>query len=94
MGDLISDLNGETWRAQAWGFVQVRLHDRLGERTRLLIPCTSLGDVGAASGAVGVCMATRAFARKYASGEHTVIVSSAEHGEVGAIRVTAPGAPA
>ncbi|MFY0526214.1 hypothetical protein ACN28I_24790 [Archangium gephyra] len=93
-GDLISDLNGEEWRARAWGFVQVRLRDRLGERTRLLLPCTSLGDVGAASGAVGVCMATRAFARKYAMGEQALIVSSAEHGEVGAIRVHAPGGQA
>ncbi|HYO71589.1 MAG TPA: hypothetical protein VEU33_36480 [Archangium sp.] len=94
VGDLISDLNGEEWRARAWGFVQVRLRDRLGERTRLLLPCTSLGDVGAASGAVGICMATCAFTRKYAVGEHAVIVSSAEHGEVGAIRVRAPGVQA
>ncbi|WP_158501978.1 hypothetical protein [Vitiosangium sp. GDMCC 1.1324] len=94
VGDLISDLNGEEWRARAWGSVQVRLRNRLGERTRLLLPCTSLGDVGAASGAVGVCMATRAFARKYAMGEQAVIVSSAEHGEVGAIRVRAPGGQA
>lgn len=94
VGDLISDLNGEEWRARSWGSVQVRLRDRLGERTRLLLPASSLGDVGAASGAVGLCMATRAFARKYSVGGRAVIVSSAEHGEVGAIRVHAPGGQA
>ncbi|MFP2925210.1 hypothetical protein ACLESO_08330 [Pyxidicoccus sp. 3LG] len=86
-GDLICDLNGEQWRALAWGYAQVRLRERLGERARLLLPCVSLGDVGAASGAVGVCVAARAFARRYATGDQALVLSSAEHGEVGAIQV-------
>ncbi|AKQ64713.1 hypothetical protein A176_001625 [Myxococcus hansupus] len=86
-GDLICDLNGEQWRARAWGHAQVRLSPQLGERFRLVLPCVSLGDVGAASGAVGVCIAVRAFSRRYATGNQSLVVSSAEHGEVGAIQV-------
>ncbi|MCY1078315.1 hypothetical protein [Archangium lansingense] len=85
-GDLLCDLNGEQWRALAWGHAQVRLRERL-ERVRLLLPGVSLGDVGAASGAVGVCIAARAFARRYAMGDEALVLSSAEHGEVGAILV-------
>lgn len=87
VGDLVCDLNGEPWRARAWGHAQVRLGDRLGNTARLMLPCVALGDVGAASGAVGVCIAARAFARRYATGERALVLSSAEHGDVGAIQV-------
>jgi 3-oxoacyl-[acyl-carrier-protein] synthase-1 len=93
-GNIICDLNGEQWRAGAWGHAQVRLRARLSDRTRLLLPCVSLGDVGAASGAVGLCVAAHAFARKYALGDQSLVLSSAEHGEVGAIHVQrAPKGP-
>ncbi|HYO58169.1 MAG TPA: hypothetical protein VEU50_35865 [Archangium sp.] len=90
-GDVISDLNGEVWRASEWGHTVARLHTRLGTGVRLVTPCASLGDTGAASGAVALCVAVRSFHRKYASGPRSLVVSSAEHGATGAIVVGARG---
>ncbi|NTX64821.1 hypothetical protein HUA74_29630 [Myxococcus sp. CA051A] len=88
-GDIISDLNGEVWRASEWGHARVRLGDRLDESHRLVISGTSLGDTGAASGAVALCVAVRSFLRKYASSSRSLVVSSSEHGWVGAFVVSA-----
>jgi 3-oxoacyl-[acyl-carrier-protein] synthase-1 len=90
-GDVISDLNGESWRASQWGHTAVRLRSQFQGRTRLVLPCASLGDTGAASGAVGLCSAIRSFARRYASGPYSLVVSSAEHGATGAFVVNAGG---
>ncbi|MCY1041533.1 hypothetical protein OV208_09425 [Corallococcus sp. bb12-1] len=90
-GDLVCDLNGEEWRARAWGHLLVRLHARQEGPWRVRLPCASVGDVGAASGALGVCMVARSFARKYSAGLHALVLSSAEHGDVGAIHLQAPG---
>jgi 3-oxoacyl-[acyl-carrier-protein] synthase-1 len=90
-GDILIDLNGEDWRAREWGHAQVRLSNMLSERTRPVIPCTSIGDVGAASGAVGACVAVRSFARKYSLSRHTLVLSSSENGDVGAMCLRAPG---
>jgi 3-oxoacyl-[acyl-carrier-protein] synthase-1 len=88
-GDVIIDLNGEVWRANAWGHARVRLSNALAARIRLVTFCSSLGEVGAASGAVGTCIATRAFARRYASGPSCLVVTSSEDGLAGCIHVRA-----
>ncbi|RKG83444.1 immunity 49 family protein [Corallococcus terminator] len=43
-GDIISDLNGEVWRANAWGHARVRLSESLGSNTRQVTLCESLGE--------------------------------------------------
>jgi 3-oxoacyl-[acyl-carrier-protein] synthase-1 len=83
-GDIVCDLNGEVWRASEWGNTRVRLGARLDEPVRLVIPGVSLGDTGAASGAVALCMVVRSFRRKYASSSRSLVVSSSEHGAIGA----------
>ncbi|NMO17515.1 hypothetical protein HPC49_27265 [Pyxidicoccus fallax] len=58
-GGLLLDLNGEDWKARAWGFAQLRLRSRIDlERCWACIPCESLGETGAASGplALGVAV--------------------------------------
>ncbi len=50
-----------------------------------MVPAASLGDVGAASGAVARGVTARSFARGYARGPATLIVSSSERGDVGAL---------
>ncbi|RKG84016.1 hypothetical protein D7V88_22900 [Corallococcus terminator] len=90
-GELVCDLNGEEWRARAWGHFLIRLHARQEGQWRVRLPCISVGDVGAASGALGICMVARSFARKYSAGSHALVLSSAEHGDVGAIHLQAPG---
>jgi 3-oxoacyl-[acyl-carrier-protein] synthase-1 len=84
-GSLVSDLNGENWRANEWGYARLRLGQKLAEGLHLVLPATSVGDTGAASGAVGLCVAARALVRGYARAEHVVTVSSSERGQVGAV---------
>ncbi|WNG36794.1 hypothetical protein F0U61_26310 [Archangium violaceum] len=91
-GDVIADLNGEEWRARELGSALARLGSRLAE-ARLLLPATSLGDVGAASGGVGVCIVARAFARGYARTNESIVLSLAETGRVAAIRLGHPNTP-
>jgi 3-oxoacyl-[acyl-carrier-protein] synthase-1 len=88
-GDLHLDLSGEVWRAHEWGHAQNRLAGVFGPRVRTLLPCGSLGDVGAASAIAAIGCAARSFARGYASGPRALVTASSEHGDVGAIVVRA-----
>jgi 3-oxoacyl-[acyl-carrier-protein] synthase-1 len=75
-GDLYIDLNGEQWRARHWGTALTRILQRFVGTEHL--PCLSVGDTGAASGALGVCLAVRSFAREYARSDKAVVLSVAE----------------
>ncbi|OJT24230.1 hypothetical protein BO221_13695 [Archangium sp. Cb G35] len=88
-GDIMVDLNGESWRANAWGHTRAHLTSTLGS-IREVIPATSIGDVGAASGALGVCIAARSWTRKYALTEHALVCNTSDSGVVGAIALGAP----
>lgn len=89
VGDLFLDLTGEEWRARQWGTALVRLAPRLTiGRTHL--PALSVGDVGAASGALGVCLAAQAFARRWARGSRALVVSSSEWGDLAGMSLTEP----
>ncbi|RKH15028.1 hypothetical protein D7Y13_09950 [Corallococcus praedator] len=90
-GSIVSDLNGENWRANEWGYARLRMERRLADRFHQVLPALSLGDTGAASGAGGVCVAARALARGYSRGEHILVVSSSERGHVGAMCLTMKG---
>ncbi|PTL80674.1 hypothetical protein [Vitiosangium sp. GDMCC 1.1324] len=86
-GDIVLDLNGEEWRAREWGHARVRLAQHLEESSRWVLPSVSVGDVGAASGAVGLCVAVRSLVRRYSRGRQVLALSSSEWGDVGAILV-------
>ncbi|WIG97169.1 hypothetical protein [Myxococcus sp. SDU36] len=83
-GDVFVDLNGEEWRAREWGHVLVRsqewLHDPAGH-----FPATAVGDTGAASGALGLCLAVHALARGHARTRHALVSSSSDLGDVGGV---------
>ncbi|MGE3351319.1 MAG: hypothetical protein AB7O84_06245 [Planctomycetota bacterium] len=86
-GDAWVDLTGEPWRAQVWGNALVRgkhLHDRA-----LQLPIADIGDLGAATGAVLVCLAVRSFARGHAGGDAALIVTTEPDGSVAALVVRA-----
>jgi 3-oxoacyl-[acyl-carrier-protein] synthase I len=89
----ISDRNGEAVRANDWGYCQQRLTARMPG----LLPtaewniATSLGDTGAASGALGAVVAIRSFARGYAPGRCAVIVSASDGRQRAAIRMERAG---
>jgi 3-oxoacyl-[acyl-carrier-protein] synthase-1 len=63
---VLCDLNGESYRAFEWGVALARLGERLGGIERLGLPARSVGDVGAATGALLAIMAVEGFRRGYA----------------------------
>lgn len=88
-GDAFVDLNGEEWRARELTGARIKLGARF-DPARFVMAASSLGETGAASGAIGVCLAARSFARSYDSNGHALVISSSEHGHVGAIRLSKP----
>jgi 3-oxoacyl-[acyl-carrier-protein] synthase-1 len=84
-GDVISDLNGEEWRAYEFGMALVRMEGKLSPMLNMILPCESIGEIGAASGAVAVCIGARALQRGYARQDSVLIVSSSDLGQVGAV---------
>jgi 3-oxoacyl-[acyl-carrier-protein] synthase-1 len=84
-GDLISDHNGEEWRAVELAGARLLLDTQLNRDASLILPAACIGDVGAASGAVAVGVAVRAFMRNYASSDRVLVLCSSDHGDVGAI---------
>jgi 3-oxoacyl-[acyl-carrier-protein] synthase-1 len=87
-GDVVADLNGEVSRAHAWAAARVGLARHVDfDRSNVVLPCGSFGEIGAASGLVGVCLAVRAFVRGYARGDATLVLSVSEDGEVAAALV-------
>jgi 3-oxoacyl-[acyl-carrier-protein] synthase-1 len=89
-GDIITDLNGENWRAHELTSAMIKLAGQVSETSRFTLPCDSLGETGAASGAVAVCMAARSFARNYDLNGQALAISSSEYGQVGAIHISIP----
>ena len=79
--DLYVDLNGEAWRAQTWGHALHHLRSTVDfDAVRQIEPATSLGEIGAASAAIAVCLAARSFERNYASGKCALVASLDERG--------------
>ncbi|RKH16345.1 hypothetical protein D7X74_15720 [Corallococcus sp. CA047B] len=77
---LVSDHNGEEARAREWGMVllHLRAQDAMESSPRAWFPSLGFGDVGAASGAVAVCVATRGLQRRYAPSSTCLILSTAD----------------
>ena len=88
-GDIFVNLNGEPWRAMELGTAIASLPPGSTGEYRVSTPAVSVGDVGAASGALQLACAVRAFARGYAMTSHAWILSSSDYGEVTAMCVEA-----
>ena len=88
---VVCDLNGESYRSHEWGVTLVRLGD-LFESPRLWHPADCTGDVGAASGALQLAVAARAFARGYAPGDRALLLSGSDDGARAACIVQRPDA--
>lgn len=85
-GNLLLDLNGEEWKAAAWGHAQVGLRTQVDfERCRTLVPCESLGEMGAASAVVGAGLAITDLLRASDAGASAIVCSLSELGETGAV---------
>ncbi|MCB9890884.1 MAG: hypothetical protein H6833_04500 [Planctomycetes bacterium] len=81
-GDLIVDLNGETWRAREFGFAQHRV-PWLHEPKRILLPASSVGDTGVAAGVLNVCVGAMSQRRGYGARSGAVVLGSSERGDLG-----------
>ncbi|CAM2064988.1 hypothetical protein SCOR_06405 [Sulfidibacter corallicola] len=84
-GLLINDLNGEEWRAKELGSALLRLTDEVDPDAPLFVPAESLGDTGAAYGAIALAYAALALANGFAGSDHVCVISSTDLGDTGAI---------
>jgi 3-oxoacyl-[acyl-carrier-protein] synthase-1 len=88
----VSDLTGESYAFKEQSLMMARLLRRRREDTPLYHAADSLGDTGAAAGAVELVTAAAMFAKKYAPGPRGLCCTSAIAGERAAaiIKTTAP----
>lgn len=89
---LLCDLNGESYRAFEWGTAQARLGARLEGLRRAVMPARSVGDVGAATGALLLATAAEALGRGWAPGEEALLFTASEGALRAAARVSRPEA--
>ena len=89
LDDVYSDINGERYRSEEWGFVTLRVPS-VARVSGYKAPSDCWGDVGAASGALGAILALRAFARGYARGPRALVVAGSDSGLRGAMLLQAP----
>ncbi|MBZ4417484.1 hypothetical protein [Myxococcus sp. RHSTA-1-4] len=91
----VTDLNGEEVRAWEWGCALIRLRSDgvLKGDVPFWVPATGFGDVGAAAGAVGACIANHAFWRRYSPASRIVVVMQSDSGERAAFTVSSSGTP-
>lgn len=73
------DLNGETYRADEYGFAICRTSDYFDDAARFTAAAESWGDVGAASGSLALTLALAAWARGYARGPVNLVWASSAH---------------
>ncbi|WP_237080035.1 hypothetical protein [Myxococcus xanthus] len=75
-----SDLNGERYRSEEWGFVALRLGAAFRDASVIHTPVSSCGEVGAATGALNLVLCAQAWRRRYASGPRALLWGSSEAG--------------
>lgn len=74
------DINGERYRGEEWGFTCLKLAQYFDDPTGYWSPADCWGDMGAASGALFLGLATQAALRGYASGKRSLLWTSSESG--------------
>jgi len=88
VAEVYGDLNGEEARAYEWGNALVRLSPAHELPTSIHCAAVSLGDTGAASGAISIAAAVRSLVRDYARGDEILVWSSSDMGEVASALIT------
>jgi 3-oxoacyl-[acyl-carrier-protein] synthase-1 len=78
---VLCDLNGESARTREWGYALSRLGPRLGDDLALEHPASVLGDVGAATGATLVALATQYLGTKYTDRPGALVWAASDDGE-------------
>ena len=93
IADVYADINGERHRSEDWGFTLLRTSALLRDGTRYVTSAGSCGDVGAATAALQVLLAARAWARGYAAGPRALAFAGSWGGARGVALLEA-GEPA
>ena len=74
--DIYTDLNGETYRAEEYGFSICRVGKCFDDASRFTTAAECWGDVGAASPTLGVSLAIAAWQGNFDHGEHALVWAS------------------
>jgi 3-oxoacyl-[acyl-carrier-protein] synthase I len=86
---LYSDINGERYRSEEWGFVAMRTPS-LWRSLDYEAPADCWGDSGAAFGTLAAMLAVQSYAKGYAKGPRTMVMAGSESGLRGAMLLTNP----
>jgi 3-oxoacyl-[acyl-carrier-protein] synthase-1 len=86
---LYTDINGERYRSEEWGFVALRTSS-VWKSPGYKAPSDCWGDVGAAFGALGGVLAVQAYARDYARGPRALVKAGSDGGLRGAMLLQDP----
>ncbi|HEY0711509.1 MAG TPA: hypothetical protein VGF45_02475, partial [Polyangia bacterium] len=78
--DLYGDINGERPRTEDWGFSLLRFPELVRENSNHQLTVGCMGDVGAATGALGCMLAACAWSRGYATGPRALVWAGSDSG--------------
>lgn len=81
---LYTDLNGERYRSEEWGFVAMRTA-AVWRTLQYTAPADLWGDTGAAFVPLAAVLAVRSFARNYARGPRVMVTAGSDGGLRGAV---------
>jgi 3-oxoacyl-[acyl-carrier-protein] synthase-1 len=84
-GLIVCDLNGESYRAREFGNTLPRVMREIAAGGELWHPADCIGDIGAASFALSVCIGARALERGYANGGGVLVWGSSDDGLRGSL---------
>jgi 3-oxoacyl-[acyl-carrier-protein] synthase-1 len=90
--DIYADINGERHRSEEWGFTLLRHPQHFRNGSQYISAAEQCGDVGAATGALQVMLAVRAFQRHYARGNRALVFAGSWQGARGVALLEAMGA--
>lgn len=81
---LYSDINGERYRSEEWGFVAMKTY-ALWKSLEYEAPGSNWGDIGAAFGTLACVLAVQSYERGYARGPRTMVMAGSDSGTRGAM---------
>jgi 3-oxoacyl-[acyl-carrier-protein] synthase-1 len=88
--DVFSDMNGEPYRADEFGFAALRTKEAFESASDFIAAADCWGDVSAASIPLALALATIAGRKGYANGPYSLVWASSESGERGTVLVEIP----
>jgi 3-oxoacyl-[acyl-carrier-protein] synthase I len=91
-GLVLTDLNGEPYRAEELGYAMVRALHHVKTPFRIFHAADCIGDTGAAASPIAACAGARALHRGYARTSHALLSASSDGGLRGAVYLRTPAA--